>query len=142
MSDQLIVLTNDNPLEEHEGLMTRFGFEDEPTDQNARYFAPRGDFWHDSDYVRVDNEELLFGIAEPYLILNFSPESYPAHIQFIQDWWTAYQNCPNYDQRYWNQSDIPFTREEFATWKTFRSAPNAIAFRGGSGYVYGIYLKK
>jgi hypothetical protein len=108
--------------------------EDDP-EETERYFSFGGDFWIDCDRVKFEGEELEFGVISNYVIANFEPECFPGHIRLILEF--LKEGSPGFKQILFSGSLFEGGKEGG---KAYQEARSAIAYRGGEGYVYGIYI--
>jgi len=130
--DVIILSSYDSELQENSELMKALGQEDSAYKENKDYYADGGDFWIDSDKVKHDGLTLDFNWVAPYALLNFDPSQYSEHVELIGRWVQSLA---------YDGTDYGFDYNSFDnTWGKFEAAPSAIAYRGGSGYSYGIHV--
>jgi hypothetical protein len=100
-----------------------------------QYVGQAGDFWVDSDMVRAEGITLRFNYLHSarLAILNFDPSEYPEAEALVRAFCEEMQagRVLSFDYDFHNN-----------TWPRFYGAERAIAYRGGQGYSYGIYVRR
>lgn len=123
-----ILSTYEDNIASNPDLLKACGFENDPHEENERYFDPTGDLWAcDPDYVQVGGLRLSFARLGDIGLCDFDTSDYPQHTELVKRFF---------------ENPRAFDCDCFGTWKAFDNAPKAIAYRGGAGYSYAIYTPK
>ena len=139
MSQTIIISNDEQDLASIPEVLQVLGIESDDPEENAQYLATGGDFWLDADKVVYRGIVLYWNWRSPYALLSFDPNDYPEHVELIRRWTEAEAETQSADQ--WSGYGPDFTIAPHGYgWFEFNDAEAAIAYRGGEGYGYAIWL--
>lgn len=146
MNELRVVSNQDEYLALNAELMECLGVADDDLEGNDEYLGSGGDYWIDSDKVKVGDTICLWNYSSInptninpdgicYAVCAFELGEYPEHVELIKKFHKTYS-----DSMDWSEDATGAFRCD-DTWNAFYAAESAIAYRGGQGYCYGIYIE-